>query len=55
MLEYINITLMLMSSSSDEFTHKRENSKTDVSLLVSGGQICAPQRDTNMPSPYKAF
>ena len=24
-------------------------------LLVSGGHICAPQRDTNMASPYKAF
>ena len=24
-------------------------------LLVSGGYICAPQRDTKMASPYKAL
>ena len=24
-------------------------------LLVSGGHICAPERDTNMASPYKAL
>ena len=26
-----------------------------ISRLVSGGHICAPQRDTNMASPYKAI
>ena len=24
-------------------------------FLVSGGHICAPQKDTNMASPYKAL
>ena len=26
-----------------------------ISRLASGGHICAPQRDTNMASPYKAL
>ena len=26
-----------------------------MSLFVYGGHICAPQRGTNMASPYKAF
>ena len=30
-------------------------SKKTINKLVSGGHICAPQRNTNMPSPYKAF
>ena len=40
-----------MSSSTDEFTHKEER----MFLLVSGGHICASQRDTNMafPNLYK--
>ena len=50
----INITLIFMSSSSEEFTHWSENSKTDI-LLVSGGHICAPERDTRMASPYNAL
>ena len=28
---------------------------TEMFLLVSGSPICAPQRDTNMASPYKAL
>ena len=27
----------------------------DMSLLAFGRHICAPQRDTNMASPYKAL
>ena len=50
----ISITLIFMSSSSEEFTHQSENSKTDI-LLVSGGHICAPERDTRMASPYNAL
>ena len=46
----INITLIFMSFSSDEFTNCRK-----TQLLVSSGHICAPQRDTNMASPYNAF
>ena len=50
----INITLIVMSSSSEEFTHKYENSKTDVSVGFLR-PLCAPERDTNMASPYKAL
>ena len=46
----INITLIFMSSSSDEFTNCRR-----AQLLVSSGHICAPQRDTNMASAYNAL
>ena len=31
------------------------NTKKQIFLLVSGGHICAPQRDTKMASPYKAL
>ena len=51
----INITVIFMCSSSEEFTHKWEKSKTDQFLLVSGGHIGVPERDTNMAFPYKAF
>ena len=30
-------------------------SQKQIFLLVSGGHICVPQRDTNMASPYKAL
>ena len=36
-----------MNFSSEEFTQ--------LFLLVSGGHICAPERDTNVASPYKAL
>ena len=39
----IIITLIFMSSSSDEFTHKYKTPKKKF-LLVSGGHIGAPQR-----------
>ena len=43
-----------MSSSSDKFTQSRKTQK-QMFLKVSGGQICAPQRDIIMASPYKAL
>ena len=36
----INITLIFMNSSSDEFTHKKENSKTDVSVGFRRPYLC---------------
>ena len=39
----INITLIFMSSSSDELTSKTQKK---IFLLVSDSHICAPQRDT---------
>ena len=50
----INVALIFMSSSSDEFTYNKETQK-QMFLLVPGGHICAPQRDTNMASLYKAL
>ena len=50
----INITLIFMSSSSDTLTQSRKTQK-QMFLLVSGGHICAPQRDINIASPYKAL
>ena len=41
----INITLIFMSSSSDELTSKTQKK---MFLLVSDSHICAPQRDTNL-------
>ena len=38
-----------MNSPKSRKTQKR------MYLLASGGHICAPQRDTNMASPYKAL
>ena len=37
--------------------NSRTSRKTErqMYLLVSGGHICDPQRDTNMASPYKAL
>ena len=37
--------------------NSRKSRKTQkrMYLLASGGHICAPQRDTNMASPYKAL
>ena len=37
--------------------NSRKSRKTQkrMYLLASGGNICAPQRDTNMASPYKAL
>ena len=43
-----------MSSSSDKFTQSRKTQK-QMFLKVSGRQICAPQRDIIMASPYKAL
>ena len=43
-----------MHSSSDEFMHITMKTQKQMFLLVSGGHICAPQRDPNMASPYKA-
>ena len=39
------------------FKNSRISRKTQklMFLLVSGGQICAPERDANMASPYKAL
>ena len=31
------------------------NTQRQIFLLVSGGNICATPRDTNMASPYKAL
>ena len=50
----INITLIFMHSSSDEFMHITMKTQKQMFLLVSGGHICVPRRDTNMASPYKA-
>ena len=50
----MNIALIFLSSSSEEFTHKYENSKTDVSVGFLR-PYCTPDRDTNMASPYKAL
>ena len=36
----------------DSFLQKTHSS---MFLLVSGGHICAPERNTNMVSPYKAL
>ena len=36
----INITLIFMSPSSEEFTHKQENSKTDVSVGFRRAYLC---------------
>ena len=43
-----------MSSSSDELTHKKEDSKTDVPVGFRLPYL-RPQRDVNMASPYKAL
>ena len=51
----INITLIFMSSSSNEFTHISRKPQKQMFLLVSGGDICAPQRDTNMVSHTKSY
>ena len=50
----INITLIFTSSLREEFEHSKETQKQMI-LLVSGVHICAPERDTNMASPYKAL
>ena len=36
----INIALIFMSSSSEEFTHKKENSKTDLSVGFRRPNLC---------------
>ena len=36
----INITLIFMSPSSEEFTHKQKNSKTDVSVGFRRAYLC---------------
>ena len=43
-----------MSSSSDKFTQSRKTQK-QMFLLVPSGHLCAPRRDINMMSPYKAL
>ena len=43
-----------MSSSSDQFTRSRKTQK-QMFPLVSRGHICAPRRDTNVVSTYKAL
>jgi len=48
----IHITLIFMHSSSDEFMHITTKTRKQMFLLVSGGHICAPRRDTSMASPY---
>ena len=50
----INITLILYEFFKQlihAFVGKLKN--TEMFLLVSGSRICAPQRDTNMASPFK--
>ena len=42
----INITLIFMSSSSNEFTDISRKPQKEMFLLVSDSHICAPQRDT---------
>ena len=51
----VNITLIFMSSSSYEFRHMSREPQKQMFLLVSGGDICAPQRDTNMASHTKSY
>ena len=50
----INITLIFISSSRDEFSNCRKTQR-QMFLLVSSGHICTPQSDTNMASPYNAL
>ena len=51
----VNITLIFMSSSSYEFRHISRKPQKQMFLLVSGSDICAPQRDTNMASHTKSY
>ena len=45
------ISLIFMSSSSNEFTICRKNQRQMI-LFVPGSHVCAPQRDTNMASQH---
>ena len=51
----IIITLIFMSSSSEELTPIIRKTGKQMFLLVSGGHIGVPERDTNMAFPYKAL
>ena len=50
----INITLILYEFFK-RWIHALVRKLKNRCLLVSGGHICAPQRNTNMASPYKAL
>ena len=50
----INIPLTLWVSHAKNSRKSRKTQK-QMFLLVSGGHICAPGRDTNMAPPYKAL
>ena len=50
----ISINLIFMSSSSEELRISRKTRK-HMFLLVSGGHIGVPERDTKMAFPYKAL
>ena len=50
----INITLIFMRSSCENSRISRKTRK-QMFLLVSGGHIGVPERDSNMAFPYKAL
>ena len=47
--------LIFMSSLSDANSRKSMETQKQMFLLVSGGHICAPQSNTHIAFPYKAF
>ena len=53
----INIAQKKINIAIPQATNSRISRKTQkqMFLLVFGGHICAPERDTNMASPYKAL